>query len=168
MKERYMNVRLLKLKDRISLEEYLAQHKAECMFICSNLETAGIEYKGANFQGEYFGYFDSNNAHAEQLLGVIVHYLNGNVMMHASNHMVLEQLTTYIKIYIKRPVAGILGPNTQAEYVIEKLGISGACFNFNRNSDLFELNLETLSVLDIPNNFDIVRAKDIPKDILIQ
>ena len=38
-----MNIRLLKSQDTKALEEYLDPHKAECMFICSNLKTAGIE-----------------------------------------------------------------------------------------------------------------------------
>ena len=52
------------------LEEYLAPHKAESMFICSNLKTAGIEYGGSDFEGEYFDSFDTN----DQLRGMIVHF----------------------------------------------------------------------------------------------
>ena len=80
-----MNIRLLNKKDTKKLEAYLALYKSECMFICSNLKVAGIEYKGTDFQGEYFGYFSDNPLKlTEQLEGVIVHYWNGNVMMHAS------------------------------------------------------------------------------------
>ena len=50
-----MNIRLLNAQDVRKLEEYLAPHQAECMFICSNLRTAGIEYKNADYEGEYFG-----------------------------------------------------------------------------------------------------------------
>lgn len=50
-----MYVRLLKNQDTQVLEEYLAPHKAECMFICSNLDSAGIEYKeGVDIEGEQF------------------------------------------------------------------------------------------------------------------
>jgi len=72
-----MDIRLLKAEDTKKLEEYLAHHKAECMFICSNLRAAGIEYKGADFEGECFGCFDKHGDHVKQLLGVIVHYWNG-------------------------------------------------------------------------------------------
>lgn len=78
-----MNIRLLKSQGTQALEEYLAPHKAESMFICSNLKAAGIEYGGSDFEGEYFGYFDTN----DQLQGVIVHYWNGNVMMHSEDMM---------------------------------------------------------------------------------
>ena len=56
-----MNIRLLKSQDIHALEEYLAPHKAECMFICSNLKLAGIDYGGSDFEGEYFGYFDKHD-----------------------------------------------------------------------------------------------------------
>ena len=112
-----MSIRSLKHQNTKKLEEYLAPYKAECMFICSNLKAAGIEYKGADFQGEYFGYFNNSYEQKEQLLGVIVHYWNGNVMMYAPNKTILTQLTAHIKNHIKGPIAGVLGPNIQAEYV---------------------------------------------------
>lgn len=40
-----MNIRLLKSQDTQVLEEYLTPHKAECMFIFSNLKAAGIDYQ---------------------------------------------------------------------------------------------------------------------------
>ena len=55
-----MNIRVLEIHDAKALEDYLAPHKAESMFICSNLKSAGIDYKGSDFEGEYFGCFDSN------------------------------------------------------------------------------------------------------------
>jgi len=45
------------------------------MFICSNLKAGGIEYKGDDFQGEYFCCFEYNILdHTEQLKGFIVHF----------------------------------------------------------------------------------------------
>ena len=74
-------IRLLTSQDKKILEEYLAPHKSESMFICSNLNVAGIEYKGSDFEGEYFGCFDNQNTHEEHLLGIIVHYWNGTLIM---------------------------------------------------------------------------------------
>jgi predicted GNAT family acetyltransferase len=163
-----MNIRLLKSQDTQVLEEYLAPHKAECMFICSNLKAAGIDYKGADFEGEYFGYFDKHDSHLKRLLGVIVHYWNGNVMMHAEGHDVLENLILHLKKNISRPVAGILGPNMQAEHVIKKLGLSGRSFGINSNAGLYEINLEALNELSIPSNMKVVSAQDVPKSMLIE
>lgn len=158
-----MNFRLLKSQDTQVLEEYLAPHKAECMFICSNLKAAGIDYKGADFEGEYFGYFDKHDGHLEQILGVIAHYWNGNIMMHARDHDVLEKLIFHLKKNISRPIEGILGPNTQAEHVIKKLGLSQYHFRINSNEWLYEINLQTLNGLSVPSNMKVVSAQDIPK-----
>lgn len=159
-----MNIRLLKNQDTQVLEEYLAPHKAECMFIYSNLKATGIEYGGSDFEGEYFGYFDIN----DRLQGVIVHYWNGNVMMHSEDHDVLEKLILHLKKNISRPIAGILGPNIQAEHVIKKLGLSGLSFGINSNKGLYEINLEALNKLSMPSNMRVVSAQDMTKNILIE
>ena len=161
-----MNIRLLKSQDTQVLEEYLAPHKTECMFICSNLKAAGVDYKGGDFEGEYFGYFDKHDGHLEKLLGVIVHYWNGNVMMHARDHDVLEKLILHLKKNISRPVAGILGPNIQAEHVIKKLGLSECSFGINSNEGLYEINLEALNKLNMPSSMKVVSAQNVPKSIL--
>jgi GNAT superfamily N-acetyltransferase len=161
-----MNIRLLKSQDAKALEEYLVPHKTECMFICSNLKAAGIDYKGADFEGEYFGYFDKHDGYLERLLGVIVHNWNGNIMMHARDHDVLEKLILHLKKNINRPVAGILGPNIQAEHVIKKLGLSKCNFGINSNEGLYEINLEALNEFSMPEAMKVVSALDIPKSIL--
>ena len=163
-----MNISLLKSQDTQVLEEYLAPHKAESMFICSNLKATGIEYGGSDFEGEYFGYFDKHDGHLERLLGVIVHYWNGNVMMHAEDHDVLEKLILHLKKNIRRPVAGVLGPNIQAENVIKKLGLSGLSFRINSNEGLYEINLEALNELRMTSNMQVVSAQDVTKNILIK
>jgi hypothetical protein len=96
-----MNIRLLKNQDIQVLEGYLAPQKAECMFIYSNLKAADIDYSGSDFEGEYFGYFDTH----DELQGVIVHYWSGNVMMHARDHDVLENLISHLKKNMSRPIA---------------------------------------------------------------
>ncbi|OJV16118.1 MAG: hypothetical protein BGO27_02655 [Alphaproteobacteria bacterium 33-17] len=159
-----MNVKLLRAFDTKKLEEYLAPYKAECMFICSNLKAVGIEYRGEDFQGEYFGYL---NPTSNNLYGVIVHYWNGNIMMHAINYQVLEHLVIELKNNIKRPVAGILGPNKQAEEVINHLGLFNANYNLNVKESLYKINLETLTESIIPNNFAVVKAQDISRELLI-
>lgn len=164
-----MEIRLLNKQDLTKLETYLASHKTECMFICNNLKVAGIEYKGADFQGEYFGCFKKNSLeHTEQLTGFIVHYWNGNIMMHAANNEILEHLIIHLKAKITRPIAGILGPNLQAEYVLQKLGLTNANFNINRKEWLYKINIFTLKEINLSDNLNIVAAQDVSKDLLIK
>ncbi len=161
-------IRLLKSKDKKLLEEYLEPHKSETMFICSNLLSAGIEYKGKYFEGEYFGYFNEKHDNKEKLLGIIVHYWNGNIMMHASNNLVLERLTTYLKKHLNRNVAGVLGISDQACYVINELGLSDSIFSINRDEGLYDLCLSSLKTVDLPIDCNIVPAEEVPIDTLIQ
>lgn len=163
-----MNIRRLKEQDTGKLKSYLAPHKAECMFMCSNLEAAGLEYKGAEFEGEYLGCFDKDAVQEGPLLGVIVHYWNDNVMMHASSQWVLEQLIGCLKSNIKRPVAGVLGPNTQAEPVIKTLGLSGAAFRIDRKEGLYKMELVNLNELSMPSNLEVVSAKEVPWALLVK
>jgi GNAT superfamily N-acetyltransferase len=163
-----MIIRLLKSRDTKTLEEYLDPYKAECMFICSNLNAAGIEYQGLAFEGEYFGCFDKQDINQEYLLGVIVHYWNGNVMMHALNHDVLEKLIFHLKKNVNRFIAGILGPNIQVEYVIKKLGLLKHSFRINRNEGLYEINFEDLNDFSMPISINVVSAQDVSKTILIK
>ncbi len=158
-----MNLELLKNQHTKALEKYLAPHKAECMFICSNLKAAGIEYKGGDFEGEYFGYFDTN----EQLQGVIVHYWNGNIMMHAESNDILERLILHLKNNIRRPVAGVLGPDIQAERVIQNLGLLEYSFSINSNEGLYKIDLEAYSKPRMPEAMRVVPAQDVSKSILI-
>lgn len=164
-----MSIRLLHNKDTKKLEAYLAAHKTECMFIYSNLKAAGIEYKGDDFQGEYFGCFEYNILdHTEQLKRFIVHYWNGNVMMHASDNKILKLLCIHFKNNVTRPIAGILGPNSQAEYAVKNLGLSDVSFRINRKEWLYKINIATINDINISNNFNIVNAKEVSKDLLMK
>ena len=166
-----MTARLLTNQDARVLGDYLSGYKTECMFILSNLAAAGVDYKGAAFQGEYFGFFHNEADEAgenHQLSGVIVHYWNGNVMMCVSNKKILESLAHCLINNISRPIAGILGPNSQAEYVIEKLGLTEVTFNINSNESLYELNFEAFKKPDLPTGFDVVRTQDVPREILLK
>ncbi len=163
-----ITIRLLKSQDNKLLEEYLEPHKSETMFIYSNFQSAGIEYKGQCFEGEYFGYFNKKHDNREKLLGVIVHYSNGHIIMHASNNLVLERLTTYLKKHLNRDIAGVSGISAQASYVINELGLSDSIFSINRDAGLYDLCLSSLNAVDLQINCNIIPAKEVPIDTLIQ
>jgi len=156
-----MKIRLLNNNDIEALEKYLYPHKAECMFILSNLRASGIEYNGLDFQGEYFGYFDKNN----ELIGMIVHYWNGNIMMYAQNKNILKKLIIHLKDNIKRPIEGILG--IDGEFAAKNLG-SKIIDNILGNvlCILYKMNLDNLSEIEIKKNFKLVSAKEIERIIL--
>jgi GNAT superfamily N-acetyltransferase len=160
-----MNVRLLDAKDKKRLEDFLAPHKSQSMFICSNLRAAGVEYKNEMFHGEYFGSFCSLSGN---LNGVIVHYWNGNIMMFASNLSTLSHLVLILKQNIKRSIIGILGPDNQAKLVIKELGLVNEDYEVNSKEGLYELHLEKLDQLHLPPGFKIIDASRASKDTLIK
>lgn len=163
-----MNVRVLGAQDIEGLEDYLASHRDESMFIVSNLRAAGLDYRGNPFEGEYFGYTDDESDSREELRGVIVHYWNGNILMHARHLTALEPLTAYLKARRTRPISGILGPTPQAEHVITHLGLSSAPFRVNRSERLYKLELNDLKEWPISRSMTVVPAQEIPERLLEQ
>ncbi|MDG1436290.1 MAG: GNAT family N-acetyltransferase [Rickettsiaceae bacterium] len=155
-----MSVRLLDNRDRQILEKFLSPHKAQCMFICSNLQKAGVDYQDEMFQGEYFGSF---NKELDQIEGIIVHYWNGNIMMLCPDLRILNNLIDVLSQHITRPVAGILGEYIQAEFVINKLNLSGADYAANENEGLYTINTSELLDLPMPSNFKSVEANQVAK-----
>lgn len=160
-----MNVRLLDRRDQKMLEDFLAPHKAQCMFICSNLRAAGVEYQDVMFHGEYWGSFCSVSG---QVNGIIVHYWNGNIMMFAEDLVILSSLVLTLKNNIKRPIAGILGPDNQTKFVIEELGLLNEHYDANSQEGLYEINLENLDQPQIPPGYSIIEASKASKDTLIE
>ena len=155
-----MSVRLLDNRDRQILEKFLSPHKAQCMFICRNLQKAGVDYQDEMFQGEYFGSFYKE---LDQTEGIIVHYWNGNIMMLCPDLRILNNLIDVLSQHITRPVAGILGEYIQAEFVINKLNLSGADYAANENEGLYTINTSELLDLPMPSNFKSVEANQVAK-----
>ena len=69
---------------------------------------------------------------------------------------------------VTRPIAGILGPNAQAEYAVKNLGLSDVSLRINRKEWLYKINIATINHINISNNFNIVNAKEVSKDLLIK
>ncbi|WP_454783337.1 GNAT family N-acetyltransferase [Legionella sp. WA2022007384] len=123
------------------LSSYLNHYQETTMFIRNNLYHSGITYQNKPFHGDYYGSFEGN-----QLKGVLAHYWNGNVMMQAENLIVLSALVEEFKLKRKRPIAGILGEDSQANFVIKNLGVKSSQFAINYKEKLFLLNLEKMII----------------------
>lgn len=160
-----MIIRKLHSEDTEKLLDYLRSFQTECLFIYSNLKIAGIDYHGEDFQGEYFGAYHDDES---KILGVIVHYWNGNLMVHARPQTLLESLCEYLKNQIHRPIAGIIGLQDMAQVLIEALKIKHQDFRINRSEDLFELDLKDLSITPLPHNLTLIKLIDAPKNIIVE
>ena len=72
-----MTIRVLSNDDVTDLELFLGRHCDTSMFLLSNLRSAGLTYADKAYHGTYLAAFDGD----ENIVGVLVHYWNGNVMM---------------------------------------------------------------------------------------
>jgi len=134
----------IKKLDQSHIEElssYLNHYQETTMFMRNNLYYSGITYQDAPFHGEYYGSFENT-----QLNGVLAHYWNGNVMMQAENFSILSALVDTFKLKRTRAIAGILGEDSQARFVMDKLELSSSEFAINYQEQLFLLNLEQMII----------------------
>lgn len=133
-------IRELNNTDQSIVEQFLSQYSETSMFMRSNMQKAGLEYHSKDFQGEYWGAFD----HSNTLVGVIVHYWNGNIMVQSKNDQILDELTETLRQNISRPIAGIVGESKQSSQIIEYLRLENTLFAVNLNEKMFALDLDEL------------------------
>lgn len=159
-------IRPLNNDDYEAYEHFLGPFAATSMFLRSNALKAGLEYQGQDYQGEYLGSFDASG----DINGVLVHYWNSNIMMQTASVDVLQNLISVFKDSVSRSVGGILGQDSQAQAVIEGLGLSDARYVTDRNEELYELDLENLVMpSDIEDHrYSMAAAGQVERQILKQ
>lgn len=159
-----MSIRKLQNGDVEKLEQFLSGHAETSMFLRNNAQRCGLEYQDKSYHGDYFGAFDE----VGNVIGVLAHYWNGNIMMQVVDEAALSGLIVAFREVVTRPVAGILGADDQVEIVINELALSGETYAINRKEGLYALDLDGLS---LPENFDfscveMVEANEIDSDVL--
>lgn len=137
-----MYIRRLQDNDSHTLELLLSESIETSMFLLSNMRRSDLEYQSKPYHGDYFGAFDNK----DNIIGVIAHYWNGNIMMQAKDRTVLSALTASFRKAIARPVAGILGSDAQAKLVIDELGLTNKEYALNSKEGLYVLDLEKLTI----------------------
>lgn len=150
----------LKPEDQDDLEYFLNHYPETSMFMRSNLRAAGLTYSGKNFEGEYIGY------KTDTLEGVIVHYWNGNVMMQAPDKNVLQALCEQFIKQCTRPVAGVLGDDHQAQFVIHTLDLNNEYFAVNYSEKLYQLKISNMSIPVIPADATLLEARKCDESVL--
>ncbi|KTC82722.1 GNAT family N-acetyltransferase [Legionella cincinnatiensis] len=149
---------------RDELSSYLNNYQETTMFIRNNLYYSGITYQDAPFHGEYYGSFEDH-----QLNGVLVHYWNGNIMMQAESFSILSALVDKFKLNRTRPIAGVLGEDSQASFVIDKLELQPpSLFAVNYQEKLFLLNLEKIMMPEAIHTYNctIKSVQDCQIDVI--
>jgi RimJ/RimL family protein N-acetyltransferase len=110
------------------------------MFLLGNFRAASLVDKGQHLQGTYAAAFDG-----EQIIGVVAHYWNGNLVLQAPIPL-LEELWQTAVSTTKRPLRGLIGPLPQVQAVKESLHLQPDIVQMEEPEKLYRLSLTDLIV----------------------
>ncbi|MEM7751157.1 MAG: GNAT family N-acetyltransferase [Pseudomonadota bacterium] len=153
-----MTIRKLNNDDRAETEAFLSRHAESSMFLLSNSRRSGFLYDDKPFHADYYASVASCGA----IDGVLAHCWNGNIILQAPEPGALNTIIGIFSEEVTRPIAGVLGPGSQATPAITMLGLDDASYSINVNDGLFSLDLDKLlrpSGLADPD-LKVVRAAD--------
>lgn len=137
-----MSIRTLKSGDERLAEQFLAEYAESSIFLRSNMRSAGLDYKGQRYQGDYFG----SLADSGEINGVLAHYWNDYIIMQAPDERTLDDLIRAFRQVVTRPVAGVIGPDDQAARVMSGLGLSDDQFAHSAPEKLYALDLNKMKI----------------------
>jgi len=132
-------LRLLRPGDELALEAFLARHAAGSMFLRANLRSAGLDDRGAVYQGTYAAALAGG-----AVVGVAAHYWNHMLVLQAPDGV--ERVAAAAVQASGRKVAGILGPLAQARAARQALGFAERATTTDSGEVLFRLALDRLVV----------------------
>ncbi len=131
--------RILNPGDEAALEAFLLRHAASSMFLRSNARLVGLADHGEPYQGTYAAAFDG-----QEIVAVIGHFWNGNVILQAPGH--LEDLLDLAVSRTGRAVKGLVGPWEQGNAAMRRLGLDPASASLVSREILMRLPLDRLVV----------------------
>jgi len=137
-------IRKLTRDDEQSLASFLQPRLESSMFLYGNMRRAGLIYEGRRLQGFYMAAFVG-----DQLVSVVAHYWNGNIVLQAPDH--LESLLSEVISISKLPVVGFIGPDDQVMRAKRILGLSSSQMKHDEAEGLYSLDLQDLIVPEILN-----------------
>lgn len=150
-----MSALVLRPGDEPRLERLLRAHSDSSVFLRSNLRAVGILYEGKSLQGTWV----AEAAPDGELLGVVCHVHNGNLLFQAPAHA--AQLAELAVQQSGRKVEGLVGPWDQLKAARTALGLDGTKAPLESLEPLFALPLADLKV---PGGAWTVRRPE-PRDV---
>ena len=144
-----LEIRRLVPGDEAMVDTFLTPLTASSMFLRSNMRQAGVTFEGQPLQGIYFGAFKG-----EELLGVVAHYWNGNLLFQAPEHLLLLANTALQNSDL--PLKGIIGPLDQTKLLEVAFAVPSDQVQTSFDDGLFTLDLK---VLRLPDNLAENKAK---------
>jgi ribosomal protein S18 acetylase RimI-like enzyme len=142
-------IRVLKSGDETALEAFLMPRVESSMFLIGNLRNAGIIDNGQIYNGTYSAKIEDG-----RIVGAVAHYWNHNLVLQAQ-----VDLVALCKEVVKgsgRPIKGIIGPNSQVQFVKSALKVEKSNIQMDETERLYSLDLKDLI---IPENLRSGRVK---------
>ena len=134
-----VGIRILQPGDEVSLEAFLLPRVDSSMFLVGNMRTAGLHDRGRRFDGTYAAV-----SKGDEILGVVAHYWNQNLILQAPDH--LAALCQAAVAASGRQVKGVLGPSDLVQTVKEALNIVESQIQMDETEILYSLLLNELVV----------------------
>jgi RimJ/RimL family protein N-acetyltransferase len=109
------------------------------MFLIGNMRASGLMGGSRPYEGVYAAAFER-----EQIVGVVAHYWNGNLVLQAPDH-----LNALCKLAIEssgRSLRGLVGPKVQVAEAVEALCVDRARIHLDETEFLYSLALTDLVV----------------------
>jgi GNAT superfamily N-acetyltransferase len=139
------------------------------MFLCSNLETSGLEFvEQKPFYGEYWGAFDQKDDSTE-CVGVVAHYWNGNVLMIGRGEKEVESLADVLMNEATRLVAGFIGLEKDCRIFMKILGLEESSqFSLDKPEGLFSVDAGNFRIHELATDEELVPASAVEFSTLFE
>ncbi len=134
-----ITIRILQPGDEAVLEAFLLPRIETSMFLVGNMRSAGLRDEGQRYGGTYAAAFKGN-----QIVGVVAHYWNGNLVLQAPAH--LHSLWQEAVRASRRAIQGLIGPSVQVEPAKAALQIDESVVQMDETENLYSLQLTDLLV----------------------
>ncbi len=152
------SIRQLQPGDEAALEHFLLAHLDSAMFLLSNLRKAGLIDNNERYSGTYIAAFED-----EQIVGVVAHYWNGNLLCQAPVH--LDALCRQALSSSGRLLAGLVGPGTQVNAICRSFALTPQQYKIAGTEGLFTLPLANLRLPTPLHNGAVVGRRMTVDDI---
>lgn len=137
-----LELRVLGADDAAPLEAFLLRHRDSSMFLRSNAQRGGLDYRGQRLQAIYMGGF-----RAGELCGVAAHAWSGMLLVQAPDDAAaLAQACVALS---RRPVSGLTGPAAQVKLARQALHLHEVPATLDGDEDLYVLDLRGWGMPDV-------------------
>jgi uncharacterized protein len=153
-----MEIRILEPQDNDALEAFLAPRLEWSMFLIGNLRAAGLQDRGAPYEGTYTAAYEQG-----RIIAVVAHYWNGSLVLQAPAHV--GPLCKAAAAASGRPVRGFIGPASQVDQALAALGMAEAPAQLDECETLYGLALPDLRVPEPLAAAQVLGRRAGPEDV---